>query len=106
YTWSLMGASWSVLRQDKELLVFPLLSGICCVLVLASFAVPVFMTGVYEPPGENAAPVDHVLYYGMIFLFYVVNYFVITFFNTGIIAAAVLRLQGGDPTVSYGLSEA
>ena len=26
-TWGLMGDSWRILKQDKELLLFPLLSG-------------------------------------------------------------------------------
>ena len=106
YTWSLMGASWTVLRHDKELILFPLLSGICCILVVASFAVPVFMTGAYEPPAQDAPVAEHVVYYGLIFLFYVANYFVITFFNTAIIAAAIHRMQGGDPTVAWGFNEA
>jgi hypothetical protein len=28
-TWSLMSECWQVLKQDKSLLVFPLISGIC-----------------------------------------------------------------------------
>src|SRR5690606_9602013 len=106
YTWSLMGASWQVLRMDKEMLLYPLLSGICCLIVLASFAIPVFATGAYEPPGEDANVAQHVLYYGLIFLFYLVNYFVIAFFNTAIIAAAIHRMQGGDPTFVWGINEA
>lgn len=54
YTWELMRASWDVLKQDKELLVFPLVSGICCLLVLASFAVPIWYTGNWQPPRGQA----------------------------------------------------
>src|SRR5258708_6218028 len=39
YTWGLMRASWDVLKRDKTLLRFLLLSGVCCLLVLFSFAV-------------------------------------------------------------------
>lgn len=106
YTWSLMGASWQVLRQDKELLLFPLLSGVCCLLVMASFAIPIFATGAYEPPTAESPVTDHVLYYGGMFAFYFANYFVIAFFNTGIIAAAIHRMEGGDPTFSWGFGEA
>ena len=45
YTWALMRASWDVLKKDKTLLLFPMLSGICCVVVLISFAVPIFIAG-------------------------------------------------------------
>lgn len=40
--WELAKESWNVLKLDKELLLFPLLSGIACLLVLASFAVPLW----------------------------------------------------------------
>jgi hypothetical protein len=45
YTWQLMGASWRVLREDKRLLVFPLLSFIACGLIAATFVVPMWTTG-------------------------------------------------------------
>ncbi|KPK92533.1 MAG: hypothetical protein AMJ88_10790, partial [Anaerolineae bacterium SM23_ 63] len=36
------------------------------------------------------------------FLFYVAQYFVIIFFNSALIGAAMIRLRGGDPTLSDG----
>jgi len=98
YTWELMGASWGVLKQDKELLVFPLISGICCLLVAASFAAPIWYTGNWQPPGRDAGWDRQVVYYGVLFLFYLCNFTVITFFNTAIIAGAIERMSGGDPT--------
>jgi hypothetical protein len=38
--WALMKESWHVLRLDKELLMFPIFSCIACLLVMASFALP------------------------------------------------------------------
>jgi len=106
YTWRLMGASWRVLRQDKELLLFPLLSFVCCMVVLASFAVPLILTESWHPPGGEAALGAQVSYYGVLFLFYLCDYFVMTFFNVALIACAVKRMQGGDPTVGDGLRAA
>ncbi len=106
YTWELMGASWGVLKQDKELLVFPLISGICCLLVLASFAVPIWYTGSWQPPARDANWQRQVIYYGVLFLFYLCNFTVITFFNTAIIAGAIERMGGGDPTVASCLEAA
>jgi Family of unknown function (DUF6159) len=105
-TWELMGASWGVLKQDKELLVFPLLSGVCCLLVMASFAVPVWYTGTWQPPRGDAAWQQKLLYYSVLFLFYLCNYFVITFFNTAIISGAIERMSGGDPTAGSCLNAA
>ncbi|HXI82711.1 MAG TPA: DUF6159 family protein [Verrucomicrobiae bacterium] len=106
YTWGLMRASWNVLKKDKTLLLFPLLSGICCALVLLSFAVPMFVSGAWHPPARDASSAQTTVYYGFVFLFYLANYFVITFFNTAIISCAMLRMAGGEPTVGDGFREA
>jgi hypothetical protein len=44
-SWELVKASAAVLKTDKELLVFPLISGVAMLAVLASFALPIL--GVY-----------------------------------------------------------
>ena len=105
-TWSLMSECWQVLKQEKSLLVFPLISGFCCLLVLASFAVPIFLTGAWHPPGHGAMPVRQVAYYGTLFAFYAANYFVVVFFNAAMVACAAIRLGGGSPTVADGLRAA
>ena len=105
-TWSLMSACWQILRKDKEMLVFPLVSGLCCLLLLASFALPLYATGAWQPPASDADTSRQVMYYGMLFLFYVCNYFVVIFFNCAIVACATIRMGGGDPTVGDGFRAA
>jgi hypothetical protein len=102
----MMSACWQVLKQDKSLLLFPLISGIACVLVLASFAVPLYVTGNWQPPGRNAASTQQAVYYGVLFLFYVCNYFIVVFFNAGIVACATIRMTGGNPTIGDGFRAA
>ncbi|MHC5180291.1 MAG: DUF6159 family protein, partial [Planctomycetota bacterium] len=108
-TWELMGQSWRVLKQDKELLVFPLVSGICCLLVIASFAIPMFMTDSWMPPaageeGQSVTTAEQVGYYAKLFVFYFCNYFVIIFFNSAIAGCAAMRMRGQDPTIGDGFS--
>ena len=105
-TWSLMSECWQVLKQEKSLVVFPLISGICCLLLLASFAIPLYTTGAWQPPGQDATTQQQVLYYGTLFAFYVCNYFIIVFFNAAIVACAAIRLGGGNPTIADGLRAA
>ena len=102
----MMSACWQILKQDKALLVFPFMSGICCLLLLASFAVPLYATDHWQPPGRDAAPAGQVAYYGVLFLFYLCNYFVVIFFNAAIIACATIRMGGGKPTVGDGFRAA
>ncbi len=105
-TWSLMSECWQVLKQEKSLLLFPLISGICCLLLLASFAVPLYLTSDWQPPAHDAAPQRLVAYYGTLFAFYVANYFIVVFFNAAIVACAAIHMGGGKPTLGDGLRAA
>jgi hypothetical protein len=102
-TLELMRASWTVLRKDREILIFPVLSGIASILVLASFVVPLFMVGDLKKLSCSASDTEPWI---ALFLFYFSNYLVIIFFNTAIVACATIRMRGGDPTVSDGLKAA
>ncbi len=104
HTWSLMGASWKVLKQDKEIIVFPFLSVISSMLVIASFILPFISSGFnWRPPSHSAPTAEQINYYCTLFAFYFCNYLVTIFFNVAIVACASLRMKGGDPTVLYGL---
>lgn len=100
-SWALVKASAEVLRADKELMVFPVISAALSVLVLITFAVPSVLAGLFDTAagGESGLPLAG---YVVGFLFYVVQYFVIFFCNTALVGAALIRLRGGDPTVADG----
>jgi len=74
YTWQLMGASWTVLKRDKELILFPLFSGIACMLVIASFVTPLFFTDMtwLKNSIENPTPAEKVFHWAYLFAFYFV----------------------------------
>lgn len=105
-SWRILTASWDILRQDREILLFPVFSGLALFLILLSFAVPVLALGgvdtVHRIARHNGAVGNLVV----LFAFYFINYFVILFFNTAIVACATIRMRGGNPTVSDGLHEA
>lgn len=93
-------ASIAVLRTDKELLLFPLVSFLAMVLVTVTFAVPLLVSGAITRTAEGSVdPIAVIL--GA--LFYLVSYSVIFFFNTALVGAALIRLDGGDPTLRDGL---
>lgn len=96
-SWELVKASWSVLLADKELLLFPILSFVASLVVIATFAIPTFLAGVFD--GVTGVPI---VGYVIGFLFYVIMYFVTIFANSALVGAAMIRLDGGDPTVSDG----
>lgn len=109
--WSLFKQSWSVLRMDKELLLFPVFSAIACFFVTVSFAAPfLLVTPLREMAvqigDQQVSPVTQAIGWALLFAFYVVNYFVIVVFNTALVSCAVMRFEGGDPTVAGGLRAA
>jgi uncharacterized protein DUF6159 len=103
-SWSLMGASFRVIRQDKELVLFPLISGTACLLLSASFAVPAYL--LLPADLDHLTPLQQGIGLALAFGFYFGTWFVMTYFNVALASCAVLRLRGGDPTFAYGMAEA
>lgn len=99
-SYELAKASLAVLRSDKELLLFPLVSFIGLIVVTVSFAVPFVLIGGLTDASNGTVSVPSMV---LGFLFYVVSYTVIFFFNTALVGAAMIRLEGGDPTLGDGL---
>lgn len=97
-SWELIKASWKVLLADKELMIFPILSSIGVMLVTATFAIPLFAGNILDGLSNGGS----LIYFIILFLYYIVQYFVIFFANTALVGAALIRIKGGDPTVNDG----
>ena len=102
-TFELLKACWNVLRKDREILWLPVMSGFSVLVVLASFIAPAILVG---DPGamRRAFNEDRDTFMLMVFGFYFLNYLIIFFFNSAIVACATIRMKGGDPTLYDGLS--
>lgn len=87
--------------SDRKLLVFPLLSGFVTIIVIASFVLPLIFSG-----GALSLTTNTLAGVILLFLFYLVTYFVVIFFNVGLISCVYARLQGKDMSVRDGLSAA
>ena len=96
-TWSLMKSSLSILLEDKRMLLFPIFSGFCTLLVGFTFILPLIFTGglssisIFESLSET-------MMFFTLFMFYFLNYFVIIFFNSGAILYAIKHIRGEEPT--------
>jgi len=102
-SWKLVKASASVLQQDKELMVFPLISSAALLVVLASFALPIIGLNALDGLSRGSNDGVSVAAYAVAFLFYFCQYSVIFFFNTALVGAAMMRLDGGNPTLRDGM---
>jgi hypothetical protein len=101
-SWALVKASAGVLSQDKELLVFPLVASLAAMLVAAGFVLPAIGLGAFDGlDGAAQGEADPILF-AWAFCFYVAQYFVMFFFQSALVGAAMIRLEGGNPTVADG----
>ncbi|MGY0613096.1 MULTISPECIES: DUF6159 family protein [unclassified Luteimonas] len=98
-SWEMVKASAAVLRSDRELMLFPVLSALATLLVLASFALPTLALRLFS----SGLSVGGVL---LGFAFYFCTYSVMIFFNCALVGAAMIRLDGGDPTLADGFAAA
>lgn len=107
-SWALLQASAEVLRSDKSLLLFPLMSGICTLIVAATFLTPVGFEYLNDERIRSYGVAHHVAasHYVFLFLFYLAQYAIIIFFNTALASVATARLRGDEASVSEGLAAA
>jgi len=100
-SWALVKASAAVLSANRQLLIFPVLSLMASLVVLATFVLPVFGWGLLPRDGTSA-----LAWWVVGFLFYLSQYFVIFFFGSALVSAALAHMEGERPTVQESLGVA
>jgi len=100
--------SFAILRSDKQLMLFPVFSAVSCFILTAMIAtggaflmLPARAAALAA--GERFNPNQSPLFLIGMFTLYVVNYFVIVFFNVALVGVANSRLMGGTWTFRDGL---
>lgn len=97
------------MRSHPSLAIFPIISGLATLMVSISFMLPIFFSlrssGVFESSHFDKGNVS-VAYYVVSFLYYLVSYFVVVFFNVGLIHCASEVLAGRPTSVGDGLRAA
>ena len=100
-SFELVKASWRILMEDKKLLTFPLISGIVTLLVIATFIPLIFFSnGLFSFSTNTVGGIV------CLFIFYLISYFVVIFFNVGLISCVHAKLNGKDMSVKEGLAAA
>ena len=107
-SWELVKQSFTILRSDKQLMLFPVLSAVSCFVVTAAIAtggafllLPARAAAIAA--GERFNLNQSPMFLLGMFTLYVVNYFVIVFFNVALVGVANSRLMGGSWTFKDGL---
>lgn len=100
--WTLAMNSFKVLKENKQLILFPVLSGISLLLVIGSFLTGLLATNGWDFDGIGTEE-NSLTFYLLIFLFYVANYFVIVFFNVALVHCTRLYFRGEEVSIRAGL---
>lgn len=100
--------SWEILKQDKEMMLFPILSSIASLVLMGLVGTIVFFVTL-SGDFKNIESMEGASYgFELIvaFLVYFVTFFVTIFFQTGIITIVKGRLNGQDLTFGDGMRSA
>jgi hypothetical protein len=102
--WALTKQSWQVLKSDKSLVIFPILSTIFAILAMVAIWAPTLIVrGVFH--GHPVDRHDPVFYIAGLATAYV-STFIAIFFNVALAACAVRSMRGEDTKVGEGISAA
>lgn len=99
--WKLTKSSFKILRANEKLIVFPILSAISLILVIGSFFT--FLLAGSDWDADRLEDFSSAGYYAVLFVFYVVNYFIVIFFNMALIHCTRLYLEGEEATPRKGI---
>jgi len=99
--WQLTKVSLSILRREKGLILLPFLS-----LLTTGVAWILFFLGIFFFVPNPTNPFGSVFFYAGLAVVYFITFFVSIYFNAAVMGAAMIRLNGGDPTISDGLKVA
>ena len=111
-SWDLTKQSWSVLRADKHLMVFPLVSSVLTVLVIVSFFIPAVVIAAPLMAASGAKDTDdlpvvwEVAGAAVLFVVYFVVNAIVVFFNAALISCAMARFNGEESGAVAGMKAA
>ena len=108
-SWKLAKECWRVLMLDKEMLMFPLFSMVTSILVFALVAYPLWVAGFFDKPetihidAGRLFDIDIMAKLALLTIISTyVSYVILSFFNSGLITCAFIRLCGDDPVLADG----
>jgi hypothetical protein len=95
-SWEITKLSWDVIMKDKELLLFPVLSGIFSLMFILAMVFPSILGPLIFGMAGNAA--SEIAIYISIFIIYLGLVVIATFFNVCTVHTIKTRFEGGNAT--------
>lgn len=99
--WKISMTCFKVLKANKQLIIFPILSGISLLLILGSFVTVLLAGAGWDADAIKEGQTSTQYLY--IFLYYLVNYFVVVFFNMALVHCTHLYFTGQEVTIEKGI---
>lgn len=99
--WKISKVCFRMLNANKQLLLFPLFSGLSILLVIVSFFW--FMNNGAEADSSLISQMNGPAVFALWFLFYVVAYFIVVFFNMALVHCARLYFEGKETSLGKGI---
>ncbi|MEL6656837.1 MAG: DUF6159 family protein, partial [Bacteroidota bacterium] len=107
--WNLGIKSLEVIGSHPKLLLFPVLSGLAMIAVVLSFGGAFLGLAGFDPEAMEAIfgrmeQMGEVVFWAITFVFYLITYFVIVFFNVALVHNVRLIFAGEEPSIREGIS--
>lgn len=107
-SFTIVRESWLILKKDKEIIWFPVLSFIASLILILIFGYILFFTDLRNLNlfnGDNTT-IKNIIEYFIYFIYYLLSFSVINYFLTGIYIIVQGRLNGQDLTFRDGIKGA
>lgn len=92
-SWNITKSTFRIIKNDKKMLLFPLLASICSVAIFLAFVIPFVLADFFVEGAANEA-----IGYTLLFLFYLAIVFIGTFANVGVVYIAAQSFAGKKAT--------
>lgn len=102
--WQLFKATFGILKAEKSLVFFPVISAVLSLLVLIVFIFPALL--IFSSTGadtETWGMAQWAMWVVFLFVFYFITYLITIFFKAAVISNATEVMNGNDPTMAQGI---
>lgn len=103
-SWEITKLSFGVIKQDKELIIYPILSSFFSILYSGAMLFPIVLNQLFSVGTENLDQIQFdIINYVLMFILYFGLAFLATFFNVCTVYTAKTRFEGGNATLGSSL---
>jgi hypothetical protein len=105
-SFSLAKSSWEVLRANKQLALFPVVSGLACLAIFITFLIPLVGIGLINDGAAYQSDYAWMWQLPVAFAYYFLTSFAVIFCNAALVSCALMHFRGETPTLKDGFRAA